>query len=202
MATPHGEPDFYRAAELGRGLAEYVLREQGVLIGEDSVLDLVQLQNVGCQAADEGLVATVRQARRYGRSWTEIGSRFGLTKQAAQQRFGPKLGDGLGAGDGEDGPDLYVFHLNQPYPGSVEIQRRETGEVVGAALVLEGATLQRGYPHPDGLLVLAGTTAYKVTPNGKIFEGKPIFSATRASKSDLRLAGVDWDADLQARVTR
>ncbi|HVA06708.1 MAG TPA: hypothetical protein VNG12_08220, partial [Acidimicrobiales bacterium] len=106
MATPHAEPDFYRAAELGRGLAEYVLREQGVLVGEDSVLDLVQLQNVGCQAADEGLVAAVRQARRFGRSWTEIGLRFGLTKQAAQQRFGPKLGDGLGAGDW-DGPEAY-----------------------------------------------------------------------------------------------
>ena len=99
MATSSRQPNYKRAGELGLRLGESVLREQGVPIGADSVLDLVQLQNVGCQAADQGLVEAVRQARRFGRSWTEIGLRFGLTKQAAQQRFGPKLGDGLADGE-------------------------------------------------------------------------------------------------------
>lgn len=199
MVQPRAQPDDRRAAELGRCLAESVLRDQGVMIGADSVLDLVQLQNVGYQAAEEGLVEAVRQARRFGRSWTEIGLRFGLTKQAAQQRFGPKLGDGLGAGD-LDGTQAYVFHLNQPYPGSVQISQRGTGRVVGAALVLEGATLDRGYGHPDGLLVPAGNTIYKVTPNGTMAKGKPIFAARVASRSDLRLAGLASDSDLWARV--
>lgn len=34
------------------------------------------------------LLATVSGARRAGASWSEIGSALGMTKQAAQQRWG------------------------------------------------------------------------------------------------------------------
>ncbi len=39
-------------------------------------------------------------ARRNGKTWEEIGLRLGMTKQGAQQRFGPKMGDDLGDDDG------------------------------------------------------------------------------------------------------
>src|SRR6476619_7258766 len=38
----------------------------------------------------------VDQARRAGASWTDIGQHMGVSKQAAQQRFVPKLPEDLG----------------------------------------------------------------------------------------------------------
>ena len=50
------------------------------------------------EAADRQLAAaaalnrTVREARRAGLSWTEVGAVLGISKQAAQQRFGATTG--------------------------------------------------------------------------------------------------------------
>lgn len=44
--------------------------------------------NASLQAADAGLRAAVREARAAGDSWTIIGAALGVSKQAAQQRFG------------------------------------------------------------------------------------------------------------------
>ena len=41
----------------------------------------------------------VCEARRTGRTWSEIGVMLGVSKQAAQQRYGPKLGGVPGEGD-------------------------------------------------------------------------------------------------------
>ncbi len=38
---------------------------------------------------DDGLVAAVRAARDAGRSWSEIAAMLGVSKQAAQQKYGP-----------------------------------------------------------------------------------------------------------------
>ena len=38
---------------------------------------------------DEDLVLAVRAARDTGRSWSEIAAMLGVTKQAAQQKYGP-----------------------------------------------------------------------------------------------------------------
>lgn len=40
------------------------------------------------ETAQEDLRAAVREARRRGDSWTVIGVALGVSKQAAQQRFG------------------------------------------------------------------------------------------------------------------
>jgi hypothetical protein len=45
------------------------------------------------ETADHLIGHFVDQARRSGASWTEIGNSMGVTKQAAQKRFVPKLGN-------------------------------------------------------------------------------------------------------------
>jgi len=39
--------------------------------------------------ADEELTVAVRVARREGRTWSEIGAMLGVSKQAAQRKYGP-----------------------------------------------------------------------------------------------------------------
>ncbi|NGN92389.1 ATP-dependent Clp protease ATP-binding subunit [Nocardioides sp. KC13] len=45
------------------------------------------------EVADHLIGHFVDQARRSGASWTEIGTRMGVTKQAAQKKYVPKAGD-------------------------------------------------------------------------------------------------------------
>jgi hypothetical protein len=40
--------------------------------------------------AEAELAAAARRARNHGHSWTAIGARLGITRQAAQQRFGSR----------------------------------------------------------------------------------------------------------------
>lgn len=94
------KPDFREAHRVGVEIGSSVLRSQGRPLDDQSVLDLVQLQHVGYRAAEQGLDEAVRMARRNGKTWEEIGLRLGMTKQGAQQRFGPKMGDDLGDDDG------------------------------------------------------------------------------------------------------
>jgi len=39
--------------------------------------------------ADEELTVAVREARRAGRTWSEISAKLGVSKQAAQRKYGP-----------------------------------------------------------------------------------------------------------------
>lgn len=48
------------------------------------------------EVADHLIGHFVDQARRVGASWTEIGAHMGVSKQAAQKRFVPKLPEDLG----------------------------------------------------------------------------------------------------------
>lgn len=41
------------------------------------------------EKADEGLQTAVKAARESGRSWSEIGAMLGVSKQAAQNKYGP-----------------------------------------------------------------------------------------------------------------
>ena len=43
------------------------------------------------EEADAELTEAVRQARSANRSWSEIGAMLGVSKQAAQRRFGRRL---------------------------------------------------------------------------------------------------------------
>ena len=40
---------------------------------------------------DEQLTDAVRSARKAHRSWSEIGTMLGVSKQAAQRKYGPKV---------------------------------------------------------------------------------------------------------------
>ena len=49
-----------------------------------SIAELVEQRN----EADEDLTEAVRSARRSERSWAEIGAMLGVSKQAAQRKYG------------------------------------------------------------------------------------------------------------------
>src|SRR5258708_31016283 len=54
--------------------------------------------------ADELIGQFVAEARRAGCSWTEIGQRIGVSKQAARQRFAPRPPAGGAAGLAREPP--------------------------------------------------------------------------------------------------
>lgn len=51
------------------------------------VLDWVRAAHQQAAAADRTLAAAVARARHRGQSWSAIGARLGVSRQAAQQRF-------------------------------------------------------------------------------------------------------------------
>ncbi|GAB2862813.1 Clp protease N-terminal domain-containing protein [Streptomyces deserti] len=63
---------------------------------QDAVIAAEHLDEV----ADHLIGHFVDQARRSGASWTDIGKRMGVTRQAAQKRFVPKEGTDLDASQG------------------------------------------------------------------------------------------------------
>jgi len=87
----------------------------------------------------------------------------------------------------------FDFLLNRPVRGSVEVLDAESGVVIGPALVREGTVLELAAPHPDGLLVVAGKTVYKVAPSHKRPQGRLLFTATLATERDRPLALGDDD---------
>jgi len=46
------------------------------------------------RAAEDQVVRTVAAARRLGHSWGELGAALGVSRQAAQQRFGSMIAGG------------------------------------------------------------------------------------------------------------
>jgi len=66
--------------------------------------------------ADELIGQFVGEARRAGCSWTEIGQRIGVSKQAARQRFGDA---------GRRAPQTWSCRLNAAAGGCLEAARRE-----------------------------------------------------------------------------
>jgi hypothetical protein len=93
--------DLRVAQDLGMSIGYQALGLNSVLVSKENVLDVMQLQNLGYQAAAQGLDEVVGRARQLGCTWKQIGLRFGLTQQGAQQRFGPRMGDNLGSADQE-----------------------------------------------------------------------------------------------------
>ncbi len=58
--------------------------------------DLATLRSIGSalsvlEAAEAGLVRAVAEAKRAGKSWTDIAIVLGVSRQAARQRFGSKI---------------------------------------------------------------------------------------------------------------
>ena len=54
-----------------------------------ALLNAITAQKRGIEAAEKTLTKYVRQARRAGVTWTQIGVALGITQQAATKRWGP-----------------------------------------------------------------------------------------------------------------
>src|SRR3982074_137771 len=97
----------------------------------DAVIAADHLGNV----ADHLIGHFVDQARRAGASWTDIGQSMGVTKQAAQKRFVPRVDDGSAA------RGQYARFTARARQGVVSAQtsaRQARRAVVGAEHVLIG----------------------------------------------------------------
>src|SRR6478736_10287894 len=70
-------------------LISYVRNQEGTAL--DHVSAAVGISEHLGELADHLIGHFVDQARRTGASWTDIGRSMGVTKQAAQKRFVPKL---------------------------------------------------------------------------------------------------------------
>jgi len=109
---------------------------------QDAVLAAEHLDEV----ADHLIGHFVDRARRSGASWTEIGKRMGVTKQAAQKRFVPK---GSGEIDPEEGFSRFTPRArNVVVKAQEEARSAENAEITPAHLAL-------GLLHePESLAVL------------------------------------------------
>ena len=64
-----------------------ILRAYARRVGDGDVEALVLLVDLA-EEVDAAMVEAVKGLRAHGFSWAEIGSRLGITRQAAQQRWG------------------------------------------------------------------------------------------------------------------
>jgi hypothetical protein len=101
------------------------------------------------EVADALIGHFVDQARRQGRSWTEIGSSMGVTKQAAQKRFVARPGDAAAPMDPSAG-----FGRFTPRARNVVVAAQEEARSAGNAEITP-AHLALGLLHePESLAVL------------------------------------------------
>lgn len=70
--------------------AARIIRAHGRRIGNGDIDGLAYLVDLADQL-DTTTQTAVTQLRDFGYSWTEIGTRLGITRQAAQQRWGGDL---------------------------------------------------------------------------------------------------------------
>jgi hypothetical protein len=64
-----------------------VLRAYSRRVGDGDVEALALMLGLG-EEIDTAIAEAVKDLRTYGYSWAEIGARLGITRQAAQQRWG------------------------------------------------------------------------------------------------------------------
>jgi hypothetical protein len=65
-----------------------ILRAYARRVGSGDVEALIQMTDLAVTFDREVVSQAVTGLRAYGYSWAEIGSRLGITRQAAQQRWG------------------------------------------------------------------------------------------------------------------
>ncbi|MCG5433690.1 ATP-dependent Clp protease ATP-binding subunit [Mycobacterium sp. MYCO198283] len=122
----------------------------------DQLTDAVLAAEALGEVADHLIGHFVDQARRSGASWTEIGRRMGVTKQAAQQRFVPKAGaNPLNADDG--------FARFTPRARNVVVAAQNVAQQAGYAEITPDHLLLALLTEPQGLahelLVAQGLSA-------------------------------------------
>jgi hypothetical protein len=66
-----------------------ILRAYSRRVGDGDIEALVLMLGMA-EEIDVAIAEAVNGLRAYGYSWAEIGSRVGVTRQAAQQRWGPR----------------------------------------------------------------------------------------------------------------
>lgn len=72
--------------------ARRIIRAYGRRVSEGDVDALPELIELSA-SVDEAITNAVKGLRAFGYSWTEIGVRVGMSRQAAQQRWGKAIPD-------------------------------------------------------------------------------------------------------------
>jgi hypothetical protein len=70
--------------------ARRIIRAYGRRVAEGDVEALPELIQLSA-SVDEAITNAVKGLRSYGYSWTEIADRVGMSRQAAQQRWGRSI---------------------------------------------------------------------------------------------------------------
>ncbi|WP_408898635.1 RNA polymerase subunit sigma-70 [Nocardioides sp. R1-1] len=71
--------------------ARRIVRAAGKRVGDGEPVDLAALVAVRVELEEVEVRAVQAMRERYGWSWFEIGRELGITRQAAQQRYGRKI---------------------------------------------------------------------------------------------------------------
>jgi hypothetical protein len=100
--------------------------------------------------ADHLIGHFVDQARRSGASWTEIGTSMGVTKQAARQRFVPKVPGEAAEIDASDGFSRFTLRAKNVVVSAQNEARAAGNDEIGLPHLILGLLSE-----PDGLAVKA-----------------------------------------------
>ena len=100
--------------------------------------------------ADHLIGHFVDQARRSGASWTEIGKSMGVTKQAARQRFVPKVPGEAAEIDANDGFSRFTLRAKNVVVSAQNEARAAGNDEIGLPHLILGLLSE-----PDGLAVKA-----------------------------------------------
>ncbi|MGK8485474.1 Clp protease N-terminal domain-containing protein [Nocardia asiatica] len=102
------------------------------------------------EVADHLIGHFVDQARRSGASWTDIGASMGVTKQAAQKRFVPKVPDPAAAAAMDPNTGFARF---TPRARAVVVAAQEAARTAGNREIALGHLVQGLLSEPEGLAV-------------------------------------------------
>ncbi|MGK8511542.1 Clp protease N-terminal domain-containing protein [Nocardia asiatica] len=102
------------------------------------------------EVADHLIGHFVDQARRSGASWTDIGASMGVTKQAAQKRFVPKVPDPAAAAAMDPNTGFARF---TPRARAVVVAAQEAARTAGNREIALGHLVLGLLSEPEGLAV-------------------------------------------------
>lgn len=71
--------------------ARRILAAAGTRVADGDTVDLAGLVAIRRDMEAVEIAAVAKMRERHGYSWAEIGRDLGMTKQAAQQKYGPKI---------------------------------------------------------------------------------------------------------------
>ncbi|WP_040784156.1 Clp protease N-terminal domain-containing protein [Nocardia pneumoniae] len=116
----------------------------------EQLSDAVVLANHLDELADHLIGHFVDQARRSGASWTDIGASMGVSKQAAQKRFVPKVPDPAAAAAMDPNAGFARF---TPRARQVVMAAQEAARGAGNSEIAVGHVVLGLLTEPEGLAV-------------------------------------------------